>query len=1232
MTSQQVRLNPYVGPRAFQQGERLYGREREIRELLDLLIAERIVLLHSPSGAGKSSLVQAGLLPHLEEEGFRVLPTVRVNLEPPPVLCDLDGFNRYVFSAILSLEEDLPGEETAPQEALACMTLEGYLADRPRGDAAPDTEVVIFDQFEEILTLNATDRDVKMAFFSQIGAALRDRKRWALFSIREDFVAALDPYLRPVPTRLANTYHLDLLGKDAALQAIQGPARDSGVEFQDAAAHKLVDDLRRVRVQRPDGSVEEQLGPFVEPVQLQVVCFRLWDQMPAGAGKISLEDVESIGDVDTALADYYAERVAAAAGQAGVSERLVRDWVENQLITEQGIRGQVLMGQKQSGGLDNHAIRFLEDAHLIRSEKRGGGTWFELAHDRLIDPIRRSNAAWLQANLSLVQRQAALWNSQDRPDSLLLRDQALKEAQEWAEVHPDELSPVDADFLEASREEMDRQQAVEKAKEARRLRRWNRIITLFSLLAVLLAVLAVFFGQRSFQNETLARISEATARAAESTAQADKATAVAAESTARSDEARAESAEATAQADKARAESAEAAAIAEERLAHSGELAALSLNILGQQPDLSFLLSLEALNAADTLQARNALLSGLQSVLSWYTSPVNATPPALSVPIKTLAISADGARLAIGGEFGQVSVWDVPTSRSILTKSTGEQAINSVYLSADGEILITGDDLGNIVYWDVASGIKLKDFNPSGAPVYSLAVSPDGSLLVQAGAGREIILRDAETTDFVKSVFPRGSVADVLSVAWSPDSSHLATGGADAAVRIYDIVSGEVVFESISHEGSVNRVAWSPDGQWLASGGDDHRGEKDVTVILWDLATGEGYPLEGFPGDVAGVAFSPDGKVLAAGGEDGLTVLWDLSTFSKIDQLEDHTDRITSVVFNSVGTPILATAGLDRRSRLYSIAAEQPLGSLFSDGKGLLRSLAIPSFDTVLMLGVLPDAVTIWEADRGSGAAEELYSTNLYPTAAAMDGTGTWFALGFGDSSTRLWRAETDGTYTEAGLLAGGAFYPVDSLAFSPDGDTLAVGLCVDEPSRRLTCERSAIQLWSLSAQERFASLELEQGNLTSLAFSPGGLFLVGGTQDDVMAFWYAEDGRSFDLVDGLQFAQLGGFTSLAFEPSGRLLAGGTGFGGVIMLDFETLSLYGSAFTGGAGAVTALAFSPDGMALASGSQAGTVAFWDLDVDQWRTRACGLAGRNLTPDEWAKYVKDPEYRKTCDQWP
>ena len=89
-----------------------------------------------------------------------------------------------------------------------------------------------------------------------------------------------------------------------------------------------------------------------------------------------------------------------------VPERIIREWFNNQLITKQGIRSQVMLEPEKSGGLDNQVIRFMESAHLVRAEKRAGSTWFELSHDRLIEPIRTDNEKWLTANLSLLQQQA----------------------------------------------------------------------------------------------------------------------------------------------------------------------------------------------------------------------------------------------------------------------------------------------------------------------------------------------------------------------------------------------------------------------------------------------------------------------------------------------------------------------------------------------------------------------------------------------------------------------------------------------------------------------------------------------------------------------------------------------------------------------------------------------------------------------------------------------------------
>src|SRR5262249_16519684 len=175
--------NPYVGPRPFALGEQLYGRQREELDLLDLLIAERIVLVYSPSGAGKTSLLQAALIPRLEKEGFRVLPVIRVNGDPPVgIAC-----NRYLASAMRSIDD-----AAVTDESLEKQNWYQFLNQLPQTSGKQTNHVLIFDQFEEILTVDPTNRAAKEEFFEAVGAALRDRKWWALFSMREDYLASLD--------------------------------------------------------------------------------------------------------------------------------------------------------------------------------------------------------------------------------------------------------------------------------------------------------------------------------------------------------------------------------------------------------------------------------------------------------------------------------------------------------------------------------------------------------------------------------------------------------------------------------------------------------------------------------------------------------------------------------------------------------------------------------------------------------------------------------------------------------------------------------------------------------------------------------------------------------------------------------------------------------------------------------------------------------------------------------
>ena len=444
------RLNPYVGPRPFQRGEPLYGREREAAKLADLLIAGRVVLLHSPSGAGKTSLIQAELVQQLEIEDFHVLPSIRVNMEPPP-LPGLDGVNRYVLSAISSLEARPYGDRQRPLEELARMSLSEYLNQLAAEDERD--QVLIFDQFEEVLTLDPVDWDGREVFFQQAGAALADREhdRWALFSMREEYIAGLDPYVRRIPTHLEVTFRLNFLDYRAALRAVQRPAWSVGTEFSLPAAERLVDDLRTIWLSRSPGQdPEKRLGPYVEPLQLQVVCRRLWRGLKADRAEIpsiELSDLERWRNIDDALAAYYRETVHAVAAASQVTERALRDWFES-LISESGLRQQTLSGPEPGGEIARRALQLLYDAHVIRAEPRQGTTWFELAYDRFIQPILVDNDAWRSAHLASWQAATYRWARSGRDPSLLLSGAEFRQAKQSARAA--DVTELERQFLEES--------------------------------------------------------------------------------------------------------------------------------------------------------------------------------------------------------------------------------------------------------------------------------------------------------------------------------------------------------------------------------------------------------------------------------------------------------------------------------------------------------------------------------------------------------------------------------------------------------------------------------------------------------------------------------------------------------------------------------------------------------------------------------------------------------------
>lgn len=517
-----TRPNPYVGPRTFRPGEMLYGREAETNKLANLLCAERMVVLYSPSGAGKSSLINAALLPEMRERHFHVRPVARVAGMPAgatSVAC-----NRYVFALLASLEEEYPRAEQLDATQMSMLTLDGYFKKRPRPKDSP-LELLVIDQFEEVLTLDPTDEEAKKEFFRQLGEFLLEPSRWALFAMREEYVGALTPYGLAVPNGFRRTFRLDIMGPEGALKALREPAAQCTprVEFDKDAALALITDLQRMNVQTPDGRVRSVIGPHVELVQLQVVAMRLWETLDPSSVRISMADVKSkqLGDVGIALAQFYDERVGTAARDSGIDEREVRKWFDDYLITNSGIRGQVFKGQGLPDGdevreqvLDLYEL--LQTGRILRAQERGGAIWYELSHDRLIDPVRTSNRLWFDKNLGAFQKQSELWRQRDRSDDLLLGDEALSAAQNWIKERGLALTATEKTFLELSLKKADEreQRARERARladeQARRLRqlRWGVAVLGALLLAVGATMWAAVTEKKIAERQTAAAMDQ----------------------------------------------------------------------------------------------------------------------------------------------------------------------------------------------------------------------------------------------------------------------------------------------------------------------------------------------------------------------------------------------------------------------------------------------------------------------------------------------------------------------------------------------------------------------------------------------------------------------------------------------------------------------------------------------------------------------------------------------------
>jgi hypothetical protein len=296
--------------------------------------------------------------------------------------------------------------------------------------------VLVLDQFEELFT-----RFVDLgAVESELPEAVRPldwRLRWSLFeelqrlyvgpgtgplpirfvvSMRDEFIAQLDPLRAFIPDLDGSAYHLALLGTDAAREAIAKPALEFGYRYSDLCFEMIVDQLTK-----------EQR--FVEPTHLQIVCEKLWFRRGLQLSNLSA-DTDSKPPIEV-------EELIALDGASGILRSFLREFLEalpreahievlemlELLVTSGGARnivevGQLIRPRYRKAPLRERLLRELQQRTIVRVEPRLGGQFAEITHEFLIGPVLQAlrEARQLSHDYGLIRRIPHLLGSFDGVD------------------------------------------------------------------------------------------------------------------------------------------------------------------------------------------------------------------------------------------------------------------------------------------------------------------------------------------------------------------------------------------------------------------------------------------------------------------------------------------------------------------------------------------------------------------------------------------------------------------------------------------------------------------------------------------------------------------------------------------------------------------------------------------------------------------------------------------------
>ncbi|MBN2305872.1 MAG: protein kinase [Anaerolineae bacterium] len=411
----------------------------------------------------------------------------------------------------------------------------------------------------------------------------------------------------------------------------------------------------------------------------------------------------------------------------------------------------------------------------------------------------------------------------------------------------------------------------------------------------------------------------------------------------------------------------------------------------------------------------------------------------------TVAFSPDGTMLLSGGSDRAIRIWDVATGEEIRQLQGHDSWVKSVRFTQDQRVILSSSDDGTVRLWNAETGDEIErfeghtgqveqaEFNPDETQVLSASldgtlrlwdltngaevgrllggntdrvitvdISADGTRAVTGGADSMVYIWDMATRQKIGSFdghIETGRAIEPLLI--SPDGVLVASGAPSAndVVLVWNIETGEIVWELIGHDNTVNSAAFSPDGQKLVTV------SQDYFFKVWDMATGEEiHTSEEFESTLRGAAFSPDGALVAisTSSPDNMVALYDTTSWEQVKTLDGHTSAVNEVRFSPDGTRIV-TGSDDYTARLWDAASGDEIRRMSGHTAGVSRVVFSPDGNTIASSSE-DGTVRLWDVATGQTIRQfdnDLYAVN----GLAYNPDGLTVLSGAADATLRLWDA-----------------------------------------------------------------------------------------------------------------------------------------------------------------------------------------------------------------------------------